>query len=158
MSVRPSSSTATGPPVVSTVGMSGNLPPAGLGPPWLLLRGEHGARDDADRGDDQCDDQAHDEDAVAAIFERRDEGEQEREGDRQPPPAAGRGVAKAEAGEEEEDEGDDHDERGSQDSNLGPPVLETGATSQLSYCPWPLILGGAARHVVLLVWEHMFAL
>src|SRR5690349_16337714 len=25
--------------------------------------------------------------------------------------------------------------RGSQDSNLGPPVLETGATTKLSYCP-----------------------
>ena len=30
---------------------------------------------------------------------------------------------------------DEEEERGSQDSNLGPPVLETGATTKLSYCP-----------------------
>ena len=79
--------------------------------------------------------QAHDEDAVAPVLQHGEERERQRERDRQPPPATGRGVAEAKAGKEEEDVGDDHCERGSQDSNLGPPVLETGATSQLSYCP-----------------------
>ena len=48
-------------------------------------------------------------------------------GKRQPPPNADGGEAEAKAGEEEENVGDDdHRKRGSQDSNLEPPVLETG--------------------------------
>ena len=74
----------------------------------------------------------------------RQERQPDREEDREPLPARRRRIAKAEAGEEEEHvRGDAHGwviprrrafespvvRRGSQDSNLGPAVLETAATT-----------------------------
>ena len=67
--------------------------------------------------------------AVDAVLEGGDERQQQRQSERKPLPGADRGVAEAEAGEQEQQVWDDVQERGSQDSNLGPSVLETDATT-----------------------------
>src|SRR5215208_2828336 len=128
MSVRPRSSTSTGPPVVSTEGMSGNLPPAGLGPLCLGARVAQHAEHDTGRRDAESDGETYEQRAVDALARGSLQRQQERKSERQPLPDPRRRITEAEAGEEEEEIGDDghRNVRGSQDSNLEPPVLETG--------------------------------
>jgi hypothetical protein len=98
------------------------------------------AEQDPGDGDDERDDEPPDQRPVDALADGGAEGEDEREQQRNPPRHAGSGVAEGKARDEEEDVGDHGTaddltgrsnveapiERGSQDSNLEPPVLETG--------------------------------
>jgi hypothetical protein len=104
---------------------------------------EHGAEKDPADSDDESDDHPEDPRAIDALLNGGAEREGKREQDGKPLPLADGCIAEAEAGEEEEDIGKDthgriipgagrHEspartKRGSQDSNLEPPVLETGA-------------------------------
>jgi hypothetical protein len=104
---------------------------------------EQRAEKDPTGRDEESDDQPKDPGAVDALLNSGAESKGKREQERKPLPLADGGIAEAEAGEEEEDIGKDphgriipgagrHEsparrKRGSQDSNLEPPVLETGA-------------------------------
>ena len=118
----------------------------------LTARVEQRAEKNAADRDDECDDQPQDPGAVNALLKRRAKGKGERKDDGKELPLANGGIAEGEAGDEEENIGGDPHERiiprarerqsrhrierrGSQDSNLGPPVLETGVLDQLNYCP-----------------------
>src|SRR5215213_2270042 len=166
MRVSPRSSRSMGPLTLSTVANAGLLPVACGGEPSrpprsLRVAGvvalgtragvDHHADEDAERGNDEGHDQPDDNRGVEPVSEDRAEEEGDREQNRKPLPAGGRGVAEADAGEEEEDVGGDSHmwivprrpvlksrvpKRGSQDSNLESPVLETGALAV-----WPLPLG-----------------
>jgi hypothetical protein len=108
-----------------------------------------GVDDGSDEDPRHRDDERHDEPKqhrrIRPVLEERPEPEQEREEKRKPAPLGRRGKAEADASDEEEQERDDSPhggfipsrgevesrvlKRGSQDSNLGPAVLETAATT-----------------------------
>ena len=112
---------------------------------------DDGPDEDPRHRDDERDEEAKQHRRIRPVLEERPKPEQEREEKRKPAPLRRRGKAEADAGDEEEHVRDDSPhggfipsrrevesrvvKRGSQDSNLESPVLETGALANSATAP-----------------------